>query len=175
MPKKFLPIAILLFVCIILQLSFFSAVPFLKNINFTILIILYLSIKNNRFYIPAAIVGGGLLDFFSSFIFGTHLLAVSAIALLSNYIYLRVLTNRRFFSFAVLAGTSIFFYHAIIWLIVFALTFLKISSRTNILHIDYANTLKEALFSVSFLAVLYLLPSILRKEAKVVSASPANN
>jgi uncharacterized membrane protein YjgN (DUF898 family) len=86
-----------------------------------------------------------------------------------------VLTNRRFFSFAVLAGTSIFFYHAIIWLIVFALTFLKISSRTNILHIDYANTLKEALFSVSFLAVLYLLPSILRKEAKVVSASPANN
>lgn len=168
--KKFLFITILLFVCIILQLSFFSAVPFLRNINFIILIVLYLSIKNNRFYIPAAIVGGGLLDFFSSFIFGTHLLAASAIAFLGNYIYLKVLTNHRFFSFAILTGVSIFFYHAIVWLIVFALTFLKISSRINAPNIDYANTLKEVLFSVFFLSILYLLSGISRKEIKAAPA-----
>src|SRR3989338_6560093 len=167
MIKKLLIIGAI-FLAIILQLSFISAVPYLRNINFIILIILYLSTKNDYFFVVAAIAGGILLDSFSSFIFGTHLLSFVFISLLANYICFKVLASHRFLPFMILIGAGIFLYHFSTWILVFSANFFKILPRAITLNMDFGGIFKEIAYSLVLLSAIYLVFKTFQKKLKTV-------
>lgn len=167
MPKSILVIALLFFLAAF-QLSFFSILPLINNLNFILLLVLYLSTKKNYFFIPAAVIGGWLLDMYSSFTFGTQFLALAIIAALSNFIYFRFLAGHRFFPFMLLTALCIVIYRLIVRIIVAALDFLKIAPHTAASAIDLSRLAKEISLSVIFISLIYLASKISRKSILAV-------
>ncbi len=114
----------------IIQISFFSVLPFFKNFHLVLLYIIYLSIKKDAF-LPAAILGGYILDLYSSYPFGLHIAAAVSAAAFANYAYFNIITSRRFFTIIILAAASILIYHATMLFGIAALSFLKLSPKIN--------------------------------------------
>ena len=153
---------------VILQISLFSAIPFLNKVNFVLFIVLYLSTRQDNFYILAAIFGGAALDFYSSFTFGTHLAATLAVVSFINYAYFKILVGHRFLSFIILMNIGIFSYHLLLWTAVLTLNFLKIYPRAVILTLNFRDIFKEAVFLTLLLSAAYLAFKISQKKIKEI-------
>lgn len=117
----------------VLETSFFAVLPFFQYFHPVLLYIVYLAVKKNSF-MPAAILSGYILDLYSSYPFGLHIAAIVLSVALSNYIYFNLITSRRFFTVLILAAVSIIIYHATLLLGIAALSFLKLSSNTDVLE-----------------------------------------
>ncbi|MFA5133625.1 MAG: hypothetical protein WC459_02370 [Patescibacteria group bacterium] len=143
---------------VLLEESFFAAIPFLKLINFSLLIVIYLSIGNKNSVLPFALASGYLLGIYSSYPFGLHLGALLIVSFLANYIYLNVLTNHRFFPVALLMVFCIFIYDIFILGAVSVLSFLKIYSKTSVwTKIVFKNIGLEVVYTIIFISLLYCL------------------
>lgn len=129
------------------QISFFSILPFFKYFHLVLLFIIYLSIKKEAF-LPAAILGGYILDLYSSYPFGLHIAAFVFAAAFANYVYFNIITNRRFLTVIVLVTASILLYHAALFLGMFALSFLKLSPKTNIINSSFIRGIGIEIISV---------------------------
>lgn len=116
-----------------IQISFFSILPFFQYLHLVLLYIIYLSMKKDMF-LPAAILGGYILDLYSSYPFGLHIAAVVLAAVFANYVYFNIITNRRFFTMIILTAASILVYHAALLSGMAVLSFLKLSPKTNTMN-----------------------------------------
>ncbi len=134
-----------------IQTSFFSIFPFFKYFHPVLLYILYLSIRKNMF-LPAAILGGYVLDLYSSYPFGLHIAAIFVAAAFTNYVYFNVITSRRFFTTIILAAASILLYHIVLFAGMAALSFLKLSSETNTMNNFDVRGISIEIISVSVAA-----------------------
>lgn len=116
----------------LLQSSFFSALPYLKYINFILLFLIYLTVKDAGSALPFAIISGYILDVYSSYPFGTHILSMMFAGFLAHYIYNHIITNHRFFPLLLLLSLCIAVYHFAELNTIFILSFLKLYEKTNV-------------------------------------------
>lgn len=147
------------------QVSFWSALPFFKIFNFVLLFIIYLSIKISGRALPFAIIGGYILDIFSSYPFGLHILAAILTSLVVTYVYSHILTNHRFFPVIILTAAIIIFYHLILILSISAMSFLKLTQKMKITG-EYIikNLSKEVIYTVVAGSILYFIYYLARKK-----------
>jgi len=133
------------------QTSFLSVLPFFQYFHPILLYVIYISIKRGGF-LPTAILGGYIMDIYSSYSFGLHIAAIAFAAAFANYIYFNILTSRRFFTVVILTAASIFMYHMILFAGIAILSFLKLSPKTNIAENFDLRNIGIEIFSVSSLA-----------------------
>jgi len=150
---------------VILQICFWNTLPFFRYFDFVLFFIVYLSIKKSKTAIPAAIAGGYLLDIYSSYPFGLHIFALVSAAFAADYIYLNILTNRRFFSIIVLFMFETVLYHGALLAAVSGLDFLKLSPKTKLLS---GNMLKDVGLELIYLPIsgsfIYLIYYFIKKK-----------
>jgi rod shape-determining protein MreD len=115
----------------LLQSSFFAALPYLKFVNFIILFLIYLAIKDAGSAMPFAIISGYILDIYSSYPFGTNILSMIFVSFFAHYAYNRILTNHRFFPIILLLAFSIAAYRFVTLNTIFILSFLKLYAKTG--------------------------------------------
>lgn len=158
---------VILIIIVLLQVSIFSVLPYFKYLNFVLLFVLFLTIKNDKHFLWMAIIAGYLLDIYSSYTFGTHILAMIVISFLSNYIYFNILTNHRFFPIVVLTGFSIAVYHFIISATIFILGFLKLLPGVSVVNrIILKNIWLEILYTTLAISALYFLFYLTRRNLR---------
>lgn len=157
-----------IFIIIILaltQVGFWSIVPFFQIFNFVLLFIIYLSIRANGRMLLLAIIGGYVLDIFSSYPFGLHIFAYMLTGLAATYVYSRVLTNHRFFPVIILTAASIVFYHIILIILVSAMSFLKLTEKIKLSdELIIKNLGKELIYTVIAGSLLYFIYYFARKK-----------
>lgn len=84
-----------------------SILPFIRHFDPLPLFIIYLSIRNEKYYELLAIFAGFLLDLNSSSAFGMHAAAMFFMAAASNYAYQNILASSHLFSVAALVAFSL--------------------------------------------------------------------
>ncbi len=158
---------LIILILVLFQTSIFSVLPFLASINFVLLFIIYLTIRGEDSFLLVAIIGGYLLDLYSSYTFGTHILTILIITFFSKYIYFNVLTNHRFFPIIILIILNIILYHSIFLLTVFGLNFLKLLPMIETINsVAIKNIGVEIVYTVVFISILYFLFYITKKNLK---------
>ncbi|MBU1180046.1 rod shape-determining protein MreD [Patescibacteria group bacterium] len=164
---KWLINLLIILVLVLLQTSIFSVLPYFKNINFVLLFIIFLTLQNDKSFLPLAIIAGYLLDIYSSYTFGIHILAITGVSFLSNYIYFNILTNHRFFPVIFLMSFIIVVYHFIISTTVFGLGFLKLLPKTETADSSIIkNTGIEIIYTLVLVSIIYLLFYMAKKNLK---------
>ncbi|MFC1612463.1 hypothetical protein ACFL29_01290 [Patescibacteria group bacterium] len=162
----------ILLLLVLAQNSFFLFLPFINSINFVLLFVIYLSIKNNKAFLPLILFAGYFLDLYSSYTFGIHILALLGIGFLSNYIYYNILTHHRFFPIVLLILLNIIFYHLIIIATVFILGFLKLLSKNAALpSFAFKSIGQEILSTTFFICIIYLIFYLAKRNLKVLFLS----
>lgn len=152
-------------VLVILQICFWKTLPFFKFFDFILFFIIYLSVKKSKTAIPVAIIGGYLLDIYSSYPFGLHIFALAAAAFTANYIYFNILTGRRFLSVITLFMFETILYHGALLSAISGLAFLKLSPKIKIISGD---TLKNMGLELVYIAIMgsliYLIYFFIKKK-----------
>jgi len=152
----------------LLQVSFFATLPYLNSLNFILIFLVYLTIKKNDAALIFALISGYILDVYSSYPFGMHILALFAVNFLANYIYFRILTNHRFFPIIFLITICIAIYHFLILSSISVLSFLKIYAKTQVWSgIVIKNIGLEIAYSIFFISVIYMIFYIARKKLNI--------
>lgn len=147
------------------QVGFLNILPFFRIFNFVLLFIIYLSVKINGKALPFAIIGGYILDIFSSYPFGLHIFAYILTGLMATYIYSRVLTNHRFFPIIILTAASIIFYRIILILSISAMSFLKLTPKIKLpIQLIIKNLGNELIYTIIAGSLLYLIYYFARKK-----------
>ncbi|MFH1193451.1 MAG: rod shape-determining protein MreD [bacterium] len=171
---KRLPLYILIAIGLaLLQSSFFAALPYLKFINFIILFLIYLTIKDASRALPFAIISGYILDIYSSYPFGTHILSLMFVSFLAYYVYNRILTNHRFFPIILLVALCIAAYQFAALNTIFVLSFLKLYEKTSIwTGAAIKNIGLEILYTVIMVSISYIIFYAAKKKLSVYLLAP---
>ena len=160
---------IFLIVLILMHISIFNVLPYFKYLNLVLLFVVYLTIKGDKSFLWTAVAAGYLLDLYSSYTFGVHILAIVGIAFLSNYIYFKILTNHRFFPVVILVSFCIVIYHFIISSTIFVLGFLKLLPKIAVINkIILKNIGLEILYTVLLISIIYIAFNMARKNLRSV-------
>lgn len=130
--KRYLISVILILVLFFLQFNILNFLgKYLVYINpllfFVILVSLFSNVKTTIFWVMTA---GFLLDLYSLFNFGVHLISLMLMILLVHYFFQKFITNHTFYSFVFLTAASTLFYYLLIIIITYLLSVFNLSGLT---------------------------------------------
>lgn len=150
---------------VVSQICFFKILPFLKYFDFILFFIIYLSVKKRKTAIPAAIIGGYLLDIYSSYPFGLHIFALATAAFAADYIYFNILTGRRFFPIITLFMFETILYHGALLFAISGLAFLKLSPKIKVISGDTLKNMGlELIYTAVIGSLIYLIYFFINKK-----------
>lgn len=164
--------ALIIILFSLFQTSFIAALPWpFDYFNLTLSILIFVAvILSYRQALWFALFSGLILDLFSSLYFGTLTASLLLTAIILDALFKNFFTNRSFYSLVILGliGNAIYNLFLLIANFVFFIfgagnNLFKFASRDNLLGLG-----AEIIFSVSFLAVMFLAFNFLSKRLKSV-------
>lgn len=138
--------------------------PLIRHLDLLSLFVIYLSIRNEKYYELLAIFAGFLLDLNSSSAFGMHAAAMFFMAVAGNYAYQNVLASSHLFSVAALVAFSL----ATRWFLISAISaifhYLKISMYPGWNGSGVAEILYKEIIAAWILIAFYYLLKLVRNK-----------
>ncbi|MEK9129873.1 MAG: hypothetical protein AAB526_00500 [Patescibacteria group bacterium] len=105
---------LLIIIANIVQISFLSHFDLLKNINLILIIIILSTMTDYSLALSGSIIGGFLLDLYSSFWFGSSIIALFVMAVIVKNIFNSYFNKYHLFSYPVIGFIGILSYNLIL-------------------------------------------------------------
>ena len=172
--KKILKIFFLSLIAVICHLLVISILPYPFNqINIILIfLILLLTIKNQTDILWLAIIIGFLTEPFVTISFGINTLTLTLGIWIAYWLYNNIFIHHSIFLVIILSALTVFIYRILFFIITIGVNIVKNKNIASLVSWSLAvNFLWEICFTVTALAVLYLITNYFTKLKKVNSAS----
>jgi len=159
----------ILIICILLQVSFISALPAYINAIFLplIMVIFFTVVISYERALVLALIGGLLLDIYSINIFGVATVSLVATTILTNFLFSHLFTNRSVYSLVALGTIGVIFYNASIVALPYVINAIRSSEYQQNLGLSIFSSLGWDLgLNLASLVLLYFLFSIISPRLK---------
>jgi len=168
---------LLVVLLVVLQLSFFKGLgwPWF-NLNLlvgiSVFLILYGGLEKN---LAPIIVGALIVDLFNSYVFGLAAVSILIISYSINFIYLRLFTNRSFFSLLILGAIGVleyvslitFFNYFFYWLNILVPGFGENMSHLLLRQTYWYNLLWQIILMMPALTIFYLFGILFKRSQEI--------
>ncbi|MFH1366612.1 MAG: hypothetical protein ABIH38_01320 [Patescibacteria group bacterium] len=176
--KKYIFGFILILAIFLLQYSFINfsgeLFTFVNPLLFSIIFVsLFYSAKITIFWV---IIGGFLLDIYSLFNFGIHIISLMVMVLLVHYFFQKFITNHTFYSFVFLTAASTLFYYLLLMALTTLLYILNFSELTWQMNNQLTLAiLVQILINSVFMGLIYYIFSSFSNRLKANFILKSNN
>jgi hypothetical protein len=158
---------LLIILASIFQMSFLSHFDFLKNINLVLIIIIFTTTTNYPLSLIGAIIGGFLLDIYSSFQFSSSIISLILTAIIIKNIFNNYFSKHHFFTYPVIGFIGVLSYNFIIAILNSFFYWIRINEFNFVLNKVYLISLIwQIILNIICIILLDLLTVLIHTKLK---------
>ncbi|MFH1838659.1 MAG: hypothetical protein ABH808_04195 [Candidatus Kuenenbacteria bacterium] len=151
----------------IFQISFLSHFDFLKNINLTLIIIIFTTATNYPLALIGALVSGFLLDIYSNFWFSSTVISLILTVIIIKNIFNAYFSKHHFLTYPAIGFIGVLSYNFILASLIGFFYWIKVNEFSFVLNKIYLiDLIWQIILSIIFIVLLYLFTTLIHDKLK---------